>query len=464
MLKALLGMDGRWSLRWRTYVVATLTCLLAWIAGGAAIYEAAAREYEAMCHENLRNLAQTVLSFASHELREVMSDELPHEGATPVHAETVSTLGSRYSYQIWSKDGKLLLRSAHAITTGPYGPLGVAGLSNRVIGGTKHEVFVLLAPSQDMEIHVADSNDEGLTMTPEFRRNFVFALMMSLPPVLGLTWLLMSRAFDALRSTADQLQGRGPADVGPLVVANPPRELEPVIHAINGFVDQAAEELAHQRSFTALAAHELRTPLASMRVQAQVLSRAATTQDRAQCVEMLQDNVDRCARMITQLLSLARADASAQEVDRKEQVRLNLAFADVLSDFAEEVGRRGIDLTCDLQAAELIADPVGLQALLRNLVSNAMRHTPDAGSIRIETRRGEGQVVLSVEDSGDGIPEDEMDNVFKRFYRRAGEGGSGVGLGLAIVASVVRAHRAKIELGRARAGGLKVDVYFPAAV
>ncbi len=194
MVKAILGLDRRWSLRWRTYFVATLTCLLAWVAGGAAIYEAAAREYEAMCHENLSNLAQTVLSFASHELREVMADELPHHGAVPVHAETVSTLGSRYAYQIWSKDSRLLLRSAHAIQTEPYGPLGVPGLSHRVIGGVKHEVFVLVAPSQDMEIHVADSNDKGLTMTPAFRQSLVLALLMSLLPVLGLTWLLMSRA------------------------------------------------------------------------------------------------------------------------------------------------------------------------------------------------------------------------------------------------------------------------------
>jgi signal transduction histidine kinase len=461
VFNALITPRGQWSLRRRVYVVATAAIVGAWSCGGLAIFSAAQREYEAMCEGNLRNLAETVLGFASHEIREVIADG-GENSADRVHLETVATLNQRYSYQIWSRNGKLLLRSARAPADRPLGKMGVSGYSEVELRDRAYDVFVLIEPRSDMEIHVADSEDGSVVASNGLVSALGLAFFISLLPVLGLTWLLMHRAFDAFTATARQIHQRSPLDTRPLAVSNPPRELAPLIVAINRFVGLAGQELARQRSFTAMAAHELRTPLASVRVQAQVLSRAEIGRDRERSVGALFKSVDRCARLVTQLLTLARVDSMAKGGATRAPVRLSTAFADVLADFADEAERRGVAITCELQVPEIDADMVGLQALLRNLVSNALRHTPDSGTIHVETRRDADGVLLTVEDSGDGIPQSEYARVFERFYRRAGEAGSGVGLGLAIVAGIVESHGATIKLGTAGRGGLRVEVRFPA--
>jgi signal transduction histidine kinase len=167
--------------------------------------------------------------------------------------------------------------------------------------------------------------------------------------------------------------------------------------------------------------------------------------------------------LVSQLLELARADSQAVYGTDLGLVQVDEACADVLSDFIDEADRRRIAFNCSLAVPELEADKVAIQTLLRNLVSNAMKHTPDAGVISICTERGKGSVILRVDDSGTGIPESEREDVFRRFYRGMGASGLGVGLGLSIVSSIVAAHRAVVRLGQAPLGGLRVEVHFPAA-
>jgi signal transduction histidine kinase len=221
--------------------------------------------------------------------------------------------------------------------------------------------------------------------------------------------------------------------------------------------------LQHEREFTALASHELRTPLASVRLQAQVLARAADPQERARAVEALTANVDRCSRMVTQLLLLARTDALSPHGVLAHPVRVDDACAEVLTDFAELADRRQITLDCDLAVQELAADKIALLTLLRNLVSNAMAYTPDFGTVRIATAQEPGRVLLSVDDSGSGIPEAERKRVLERFYRGDKQAGVGVGLGLAIVSRIVEAHQAAITLCDSSFGGLRVEVRFASA-
>jgi signal transduction histidine kinase len=444
------------------YAVGTAAILIAWTFGGIAIFSAAQREYERMCHENLANLAETVLSFAEHELHEVSEDAaLVPASSPPVHSETMATLGKRYAYQIWSDQGVMLLRSVRAPDSQPLGQLKTPGLSNRVIDGRPHEIFVLKSPLHRMEIHVSDNQDEPLFVSRTFIQNLGVAFALSLLPVLLGTWFLMRGAFNALLSAAEQLRNRVPGDMTSVESKNPPHEVKPLIGAINGLLALAREAIDKERSFTALAAHELRTPLSAIRVQAQVLARAATAEEKAHGVSALSECVDRCARLVTQLLELARADSLASSKKAHGAVHLDQACAEVLSDFVDEASRRSIAITCELQVHRLLGDAVGLQTLLRNLVSNAMKHTPDGGTIAICAQSEGGEVVLRVDDSGQGIPESERSSVFRRFYRGLGQSGIGVGLGLAIVSSIVQAHRAVVRLGSAPLGGLRVEVRFP---
>ncbi len=452
--------EKTWSLRRRMLSMTAVAAVIAWLCGGVAILFVAKEEGERMCHENLYFLATTVLRFAEHELREVAQDGVA-VGEHGVHHETELTLGERYAYQIWSRDGRLLLRSVRAPADRRVAPPGNAGLGQTLVDGVERDVFSLVTPSRDMTIEVVDLTGGGTALSRRFMLLASLSFLLSFVPLVLGSWWLTNKAFGAVRDGTRQLKGRGARDLAPVEVADPPRELTPFLDAMNGLLGQMRRAIEREREFTSLAAHELRTPLAAIRVQAQVLARTHDERERAERTHALLQSVDRCASLSTQLLHLTRADAMAGGLDGIEPVRLDEACAEVLADFVDDASRRHIEVGCDLAAERVVADRLALQTLLRNLVSNAMRHTPDAGVIRIAVDDDASGTVLRVDDSGAGIPEAERERVFERFYRARGS--TGVGLGLSIVSSIVEAHRAVIALGRSPLGGLRVEVRFPRA-
>jgi signal transduction histidine kinase len=443
--------------------IAAGAVLVAWLCGGLAIYHFAEREYERMRHDNLVNLAQTVLRFVEHEIREIQQDGRPEAHQSPmVHQETAHTLNQRYAYQVWDNHGQLLLRSTRAPADSPLGQPGRPGLVEMAADGGHHDVYVQRSPLGDMEVHVAELADDSLAISLDFRLALLAAFALSFVPVVGLSYWLMRGSFDALLSVADQLEKRKSADLRPLAVHRPPKELLPLLRSVNGLMDRARVALDHEKKFTALAAHEMRTPLSALRVQAQVLARSQDGREIQESAQAVQRSVDRCTRLIDQLLELARADA--RQADRHALVpcRLDEACAEVISDFVEEAARRRVDISCDIAVAEIAADRVGLETILRNLLSNALRHTPDAGKIAITARRRAGEVIICVDDSGVGIPAADHADVFRRFQRGSNRAGSGAGLGLAIVQSIAEAHRAVIQLSQAPLGGLRAELRFQA--
>ncbi len=452
--------ERRWSLRRRMLMLCGGAVLAAWLCGGAAILVVAEEESERLCHENLYFLANTVMRFAGHELSEVQSDN--RDGLIGrVHHETEITLGERYAYQIWSRDGQLLLRSMRARADRPYLDLGLLGLHEVVLDTVARDAYAVRSPGLDMTIQVIDLTGEVAALSGRFITWASLSFLLSFVPlVLGTRWLV-NRAFSPVRGASAEIRSRGAHDLAPLRVVDAPGELAPFIGAMNSLMERMRGTIEREREFTALAAHELRTPLAAMRMQAQVLARTVDETERTDRAGALLDSVDRCSRLSTQLLHLSRADAMAMTPERLLPVPLDEACAEVLADFLSDAERRKIEVACELTTPRLLADRVGLQTLLRNLVANAMRHTPDAGCIRIDFHDDADATVLRVDDSGAGISDGERKRVFQRFYRSEGARGVGVGLGLSIVASIVKAHRAAIALGRSPLGGLRVEVRFP---
>lgn len=452
---------ARWSLTRRVFAISVAAVLVAWSCGSAAIFSFAQREYERMCHANLENLALTISRFVEHEIREIELDGQPRiEGAPLVHSETAYTLGKRYAYQVWSTDGRLLLRSTRAPEAKPLGVLGSPGLMESNGSTRLYDSYVLKSSMGDMEIHVADLDDDGMEVSTTFGMAMGLAFLLSLLPVVLLTWLFMRGSFDTLVSAAEQLKSRRTTDLRPIQLSKPPRELAPLVDALNGLMRRARQTLDQEKKFTSLAAHELRTPLSALRAHAQVMARSRDPADIEQSSLSVQRSVDRCTRLIEQLLELARADARSTDRQSFSMTRLDEACADVVSDFVDEAARRKIEIHCDISVPEIRVDRVGLETLLRNLVSNAVRHTPDLGAISISAQREEREVVLCVDDSGEGIPESERSEVFRRFRRGSRPVGIGVGLGLSIVQTVADAHRAVVQLGKAPLGGLRVEVRF----
>jgi two-component system OmpR family sensor kinase/two-component system sensor histidine kinase QseC len=237
----------------------------------------------------------------------------------------------------------------------------------------------------------------------------------------------------------------------------------PLVQALNALLQRLGRSLDTQRAFVADAAHELRSPLTALKLQLQLLRRAPDEPTRAAAIEGLGEGIDRAARLVEQLLTLARTEPGApsgqiETIELDELVREAVAATHPLAQ------ARGTTLRFEAEApVQVRGERAALSALARNLVDNAVRYSPPASTVEVRVRDEGGEAVLEVDDAGPGIPAAERERVFDRFYRRAATPGEGSGLGLAIVRGVAEQHRATVQLADAPVGGLRVTVRFPGA-
>lgn len=275
-------------------------------------------------------------------------------------------------------------------------------------------------------------------------------------PLLGLwIWLATWRGLRPLDAVAGQIAARQPDRLEPVTPASAPREIRPLVEAINGLFVRVGQALESERRFTADAAHELRTPLAALSAQAQVVLRARDEVERDHAVEQLIASSRRAARLVEQLLTLARLDPDNAAAN--ETVRLDRLAEEVCATHGAEAMGKGIVLELDAMPATVTGSTDMLRILLRNLVDNAIRYTPAGGRVTVAVAPG----TVSVTDTGPGIPATERQRVFDRFHRLAGQETEGSGLGLSIVARIAERHGATIVLAEGNAGrGLRATVQF----
>ena len=449
---------GDWSLRTRLLLIAALASLATLLAGGAAMYWAAQREDQQLLDSRLQDLARTVLSFSEHEITEILG-----EGRTEVvHTETAATLGSRYRYQIWTRHGNMLLHSYLASPLTPMVPLRQLGLSTEEIDGEDFRVFAMEGNGGEMVIQVAECLDERVSAIGTVTAYFLAFLLLPFSLVFAVTWWLLRRSLRSIDNSAAQLEERSPIDLTPVVAENPPRELKPMIHSINALFERINRTLSLERGFTSVAAHELRTPLAGLRAQAQIAATATSPEELAEALAAVMKGVDRAAHLLDQLLDLARMESMAHEARQLAQsVDVAAIYESVLRDLGDLAERRGLKLESDFMERRIVAMELGMLLLVRNLLGNAIRYTPAGGQVCISTQRDGDAVTLTVDDSGPGIPQPARGRVFERFERLGAQGSEGVGLGMSIVQSVVVAHQAMIRLLESPLGGLRVQVQFP---
>jgi signal transduction histidine kinase len=284
----------------------------------------------------------------------------------------------------------------------------------------------------------------------------------SLPLLLGFNWWMFRRATRSLDESARQLIDRSPRDLRPIVVESPPRELEPLISSMNALFERFDNALAAERRLTSAAAHELRTPLAAVKVQAQVAARARNSEEAARALHNLATCIDRAARMVDQLLTLARLDSLSASPAQHTTLRLDEIAAQVIDELAPLIDQHALQLAKSLAPATVEGMEFGLAVLIRNLIDNAARYTPPGGTLRVATGQHGEHAYAEVEDSGPGIPPQERKRVFDRFYRLPSSNVDGCGIGLSIVRTVAHVHRAKVTLGESALGGLRAVVTFPA--
>ncbi len=447
-----------WSLRRHLLLLTATVTATAWLVGGTAMFIIAQHVSDNLFDQRLRDIASTLLTFADHEI-----SELQAAGGDVVHIEGATTLGARYHYQIWSKRGELLLVSVQT-TRVPFAPFNEPGFSTQYIAGMPMRVIVLPSDDGTKQLEVAEPL---AARSAEFDPGLAYLaipLALSLAVLVGLSTWLVRRATRALGESAGQVTQRSPDDLRPLAVAHPPAELTPIIAAVNSLFARIENAIAAERRFTSAAAHELRTPLAAIKIQAQLALLTPAESERRQALERLVLSIDGAAHTVDQLLTMSRIDGLIALRAQATPLQLDSIAAHVIDEMRPLAARRKQLIVEDLAAADIDGLEFGVASLLRNLIDNAARYGPEGGTIRVRTGSESGRCFASVEDAGPGIAPEQRKQVFERFYRTPNNlSAVGCGIGLSIVQTVVEIHRANIELDRSELGGLRVTVRFPCA-
>ena len=237
-----------------------------------------------------------------------------------------------------------------------------------------------------------------------------------------------------------------------------------MVDALNTLLDRVHVAYDNIRLFTANAAHELRTPLAALKVHSQVALRAENCDERLSAMRRVERGVDRATSLVEQLLTLTRLEPEAAASEKKD-VKLHALAEELIAELAPAAIKKDIEVSLnDTDCCVVSGNPAMLGILIRNLVENAIRYTPIAGNVDVSLDSVDSTVRLRVADSGPGIPKMEREKVFARFYRSSEHEGenkeNGTGLGLAIVERICELHQARIELGESSYHGLQVDVFF----
>lgn len=294
------------------------------------------------------------------------------------------------------------------------------------------------------------------------------AIRVALPvllllPILGIAIVLVvQRGLGPLQRVAAEVKRRQVNSLTPVEAGPLPEEVAPLVHELNRLLARVDSALANQRAFIADAAHELRSPLTAVRLQIQLLDRATDEAAAREARARLGEAIDRAAHMIEQLLTLARNEPRDITGELKP-VPLETPATEAISDMHALAQSRRIELALQAEPNVWIrGDAPALRTLVRNLVDNAVRYTPEGGKVEIRTSSASSGATLEVLDSGPGIPEADRARAFDRFYRRAAAPEGGSGLGLAIVKAIAERHGAALALDEAPLGGLRVTVSFPA--
>jgi two-component system OmpR family sensor kinase len=286
------------------------------------------------------------------------------------------------------------------------------------------------------------------------------------PILMLVVWWVVSASLGPLARVRRQVAARQADDLSSVSEAGLPDEVQPLVHELNLLLGRVKTAFEAQQHFVADAAHELRTPLAALKLQVLSLERADGEATRAVAIARLGAGIERATRLVAQLLVLARQEASATAGNSFAPVDLGELAKRTLGEMAGAAQARGIDLGLHhLDPAQVMGQQDALLILLRNLLDNAIKYTPEGGTVDLDLRATKAGVHLSVEDSGAGIPASERERVFNRFYRVPGSAAGGSGLGLAIIKAIAERHGATLALDQSqRLGGLCVQIDFPAAV
>jgi two-component system OmpR family sensor kinase len=443
---------GTHSLKARLLWFVLAAILLGAVLQATTAYRSALQQADAMFDDHLQQVARS------------LRGGIPLGAAMP---EIEDDAGFDLYVQIWGQDGTQIFRSTRSALP----PRAVLGFSDVEAHGKHYRVYSLQTPFQTVQI--AQDLDARTARARALAARAVLPFALLTPLLMLAVWWVIRRSLAPVEGARRQLAQRAADDFSPLAGAGLPDEVRPLVDELNLLFGRVRGAFDAQKNFVADAAHELRSPLTALKLQAQALRHNSRTDEtpaeREAGITRLNQGIDRAIRLVEQLLVLAREEAGAgaaasqkAAVDLQEVIKL--AVADVLP----QARLKQVDLGLAEGAATMArvqGEPEALRVLMRNLLDNAVKYTPVAGRVDVSLDNAQGRPVLTVEDSGPGIAAEDHERVFDRFYRASGAAAeTGSGLGLAIVQVIAARHGATLELDRSeRLGGLQVRVLFPPA-
>jgi two-component system OmpR family sensor kinase len=352
----------------------------------------------------------------------------------------------RVVIEIWDNTGKLIYHSMRAPVFSRHPP----GFSTVERGENHWRTFGLQQTNRYIQVAQPISVREDLAM--QLALHTLWPLGLLVPVTIVLVLLVVARGLAPIGGLTRALSTRSIDSLEPLRLdGTVPVEIKPLVEALNDLLQRLHTASQAQRTFIADAAHELRSPLAALKLQLQAASRDGSLQGEGQALERVEGRVNRIIHLVQQLLTLAREDA--HPVTSMVPVSLRRIGEQAVGDLSLLAETKDIDLGLECEGARtahdpymVLAEPHGMSVLLGNLINNAIRHTPRGGRVDVILKRAGARVGFDVVDSGSGIPEAELERVFDRFYRGEEAQGEGSGLGLAIVSRIAERHQVRLSL------------------
>ncbi|MCC5792570.1 MAG: sensor histidine kinase N-terminal domain-containing protein [Legionellaceae bacterium] len=376
--------------------------------------------------------------------------------------EPTPNLVGKFNFQVWTDDGKLLLHSP----TAPSLPLtaDMDGFSDKTVNQQRWRVFTAYNKNAAIRTVLAERYDTRNELGHRIAQDDLYIMLLTFPLSGLLIWIIIGRGLDSLDRVAQEVADRAPTHLEPVNLEAVPEEIKPVIDELNQLFYRLQEGFEREKRFAADAAHELKTPLAALKAQAQVALNSDNIADKDKALHKLIASVNRSTHTVQQLLTMSRLVSESVDMPDKDQFDLAKLSRDVIAQLVPQAVESNVEIEFETapHLPPMQGNATAMGILIRNLVDNAIRYSKDSGKVLVRVYERAPSLIFEVQDNGPGIPHELKERVFERFFRVLGNKSPGSGLGLAIVRQICDLHNGEIELDKPEKGsGLVVRAIFP---
>ncbi|HDY85960.1 hypothetical protein LCGC14_0440910 [marine sediment metagenome] len=437
----------------RTYLLLALIAIITLVIFVSLLqgYQASIAKAQRLFDDRLQSMA-AMISNANQAL-------IPHEAANENLSPTVF-------FQILTDDFSLLARSNNALTPllTPENEVVSSGFKDINFNGYRWRVYILKDDALNRWVITGERSDIRYNLAESVVTASIIPIVLAIPVAAFIIWIAIGVGLKPLRELGGQLSHKKPDDLSPILMTNTPVELTSLVATTNALLRRLNDAFIREQQFAADAAHELRTPISILKVQLHNLQNNEQVSEAA--LLPLASGIERMGSVIEQILSLYRYSPEPGSIKQSDVDLSSIVQNIIAKDYEHIALKQQIISLSGGEVCLIRANQFAIETLVQNLISNASKYTPEYGEILVTSKHITTGIRLIVEDSGPGIPKEQYERVFERFYRVDGDrhdsGILGCGLGLAIVKHIVNLHRAKITLqSSTQLGGLKVVIDFP---